>query len=174
LPDVKQKAWVRDPIDAFAMAGLEKVGLSPSPEADRYELIRRVSLDLVGLPPTPEEVERFVNDPDPDAYEKLVDRLQANPHYGERWARMWLDCARYADSAGYGSDPLRKTCFRYRDWVINAFNRNLPYDRFTIEQIAGDLLPNPTTDQLIATCFNRNSMTTPRAAPTPKSSAWRR
>jgi mono/diheme cytochrome c family protein len=159
LPGVKKKEWVRNPIDAFVLARLEKEGLCPSPEADRYTLIRRLSLDLIGLPPTPAETQAFVNDNAPDAYEKLVDRLQSNPHYGERWARMWLDCARYADSAGYGSDPLRMTCSRYRDWVIQAFNNNLPYDRFTVEQIAGDLLPNPTTDQLIATGFNRNTMT---------------
>ncbi|MDB5355849.1 MAG: hypothetical protein JWN24_2302 [Phycisphaerales bacterium] len=159
LPDVKRKDWVRNPIDAFVLARLEKEGLAPNPEADRYTLIRRLSLDLIGLPPTAQEVEAFVSDKSPDAYEKLVDRLQANPHYGERWSRMWLDCARYADSAGYGSDPLRMTCFRYRDWVIAAFNQNLSYDRFTVEQIAGDLLPNPTTEQLIATGFNRNTMT---------------
>jgi uncharacterized protein DUF1549/uncharacterized protein DUF1553/cytochrome c/F5/8 type C domain-containing protein len=159
LPEVKTPGWVRNPVDAFILARLEKAGLKPSPEADRYTLIRRVSLDLTGLPPTPEEVEAFVNDRSPDAYEKVVDRLLASPHYGERWARMWLDLARYADSAGYGSDPLRLNIWPYRDWVIGAFNRNLPYDRFTIEQIAGDLLPNPTPDQLVATAFHRNTMT---------------
>ncbi|HZL34241.1 MAG TPA: DUF1553 domain-containing protein [Tepidisphaeraceae bacterium] len=159
LPDVKQKDWCINPIDRFVLAKLEQTGLAPAPAADRYTLCRRVYLDLIGIPPSPPESDAFVNDTSPDSYEKLVDRLLSNPHYGERWARMWLDCARYADSAGYGSDPLRKTCSRYRDWVIQAFNRDLPYDRFTIEQIAGDLLPHPTTDQLIATGFNRNTMT---------------
>jgi hypothetical protein len=158
VPAVKQKDWVRSPIDAFVLARLEKEGLTPSKEADKHALIRRVSLDLVGLPPTPEEVKQFVEDTSPDAYEKLVDRLLASPAYGERWARVWLDLARYADSKGHGSDPLR-TIWLYRDWVINAYNRNLPYDRFTVEQLAGDLLPNPTQDQLIATAFHRNTMT---------------
>ena len=159
LSAVKNQGWVRNPIDRFILARLEKEGLKPSPEADRYALIRRLSLDLIGLPPTPHEVEEFVADKSPDAYEKLVDRLMDNPHYGEKWARHWLDLARYADSAGYGSDPLRYTTYRWRDWVINAFNQNKPYDQFTTEQIAGDLLPHPTTDQLIATAFNRNTMT---------------
>jgi hypothetical protein len=159
LPQVKTSGWVRNPVDAFILARLEKEGLRPSPPADRYTLIRRVSLDLTGLPPTPEEVQAFVNDRAPDAYEKVVDRLLQSPHYGERWARMWLDLARYADSAGYGSDPLRLNIWPYRDWVIDAFNRNLPYDQFTVEQIAGDLLPNPTQEQLVATAFHRNTMT---------------
>jgi hypothetical protein len=159
LPIVKNAAWARSPIDRFILARLEREGLTPSPPADRYTLLRRVSLDLIGLPPTPQEVADFVNDRSPNAYEKVVDRLLASPHYGEKWARMWLDLARYADSAGYGSDPLRPNLWPYRDWVINAFNRNLPYDRFTIEQLAGDLLPNPTQDQLIATAFHRNTMT---------------
>jgi mono/diheme cytochrome c family protein len=160
LPENLQHAsWPRNDIDRFILARLEEKGFAPSPEADRYTLIRRASLDLLGLPPTPAEVDAFVSDPSPDAYGKLLDRLLANPHFGERWARMWLDLARYADSAGYGSDPLRKTIYRYRDWLIDAFNRNLPYDRFTVEQIAGDLLPHPTTDDLIATAFNRNTMT---------------
>jgi mono/diheme cytochrome c family protein len=159
IPKVLDSSWVRNPIDNFVLAKLEQEGLKPSPEADRYTLIRRLSFDLIGLPPTPQEVQEFVNDRSPDAYEKLVDRLQANPHYGEKWARHWLDLGRYADSSGYGSDPLRYTTYRWRDWVINALNENKPYDQFTIEQIAGDLLPNPTTDQLIATAFNRNSMT---------------
>ena len=158
VPAVKQKDWARTPIDQFVLARLEKEGLTPSKEADRHALIRRVSLDLVGLPPTPDEVKRFVEDASPDAYEKLVDRLLASPAYGERWARVWLDLARYADSKGHGSDPLR-TIWLYRDWVINALNRNLPYDKFTVEQIAGDLLPNATQDQLVATAFHRNTMT---------------
>ncbi|HEX8915382.1 MAG TPA: DUF1553 domain-containing protein [Humisphaera sp.] len=150
---------VRNPIDAFVLAKAYAAGLKQSPEADRPALIRRVSFDLTGLPPTPAEVDAFVADQSPDAYEKVVDRLLASPHFGERWARTWLDLARYADSKGYGSDPLRFTIHPYRDWVINAFNRNLPYDRFTVEQLAGDLLPNPTQDQLVATAFHRNTMT---------------
>jgi hypothetical protein len=159
IPAVNDIGWARNPIDHFILAKLAQESLKPSPEADRYTLIRRLTLDLIGLPPTPHEVEEFVGDKAPDAYEKLVDRLQANPHYGEKWARHWLDLARYADSAGYGSDPLRYTTYRWRDWVIEAFNQNKPYDEFTTEQIAGDLLPNPTTAQLIATAFNRNTMT---------------
>ncbi|MEA3211967.1 MAG: hypothetical protein QOE70_5024 [Chthoniobacter sp.] len=147
------------PIDAFVWKKLEQQGLAPSPEADRPTLIRRVSLDLTGLPPTPEEVGAFVNDPGADAYERLVDRLLASPAFGERWAKMWLDLARYADSTGYGSDKFRLNIWPYRDWVINAFNRNLPYDQFTIEQLAGDLLPNATPDQIAATAFHRNTMT---------------
>ncbi len=149
---------IRNPIDAFILARLEKEKLSPQPEADRHALIRRVSLDLTGLPPTPEEADAFANDKSPDAYEKLVDRLLASSAYGEHWARQWLDLARYADSAGYADDPLR-TIWPYRDWAIRAFNRNLPFDQFTIEQFAGDLLPNATQDQLIATAFHRNTMT---------------
>ena len=157
LPAVKQKDWVRSPIDAFILARLEKEGLTASKEADRHSLIRRVSLDLTGLPPTQEQVKQFVEDTSPDAYEKLVDRMLASPAYGERWARVWLDLARYADSKGHGSDPLR-TIWLYRDWVIKAFNANMPYVRFNTEQIAGDLLPNPSQDQLIATAFHRNTM----------------
>ena len=149
---------VQNPIDAFVFSRLEKENLSPQPEADRHALIRRVSLDLTGLPPTPEEADGFVNDPSPDAYGKLVDRLLASSAYGEHWGRAWLDLARYADSAGYADDPPR-TIWAYRDWVIRAFNANMPFDQFTIEQIAGDLLPNATEDQLIATAFHRNTMT---------------
>lgn len=156
--DPKAIAWVKNPIDAFLLARLQKEGLSPSAEADRYALIRRVTLDLTGLPPTIAEVDAFVNDRSPDAYEKLVDRLLARPAFGEHWARMWLDLARYADSAGYADDPLR-TIWKYRDWVIGAFNSNMPFDQFTIEQLAGDLLPNATDDQRIATAFHRNTMT---------------
>jgi hypothetical protein len=136
---------------------LRKEGIKPSVEADRYALARRVHLDLIGLPPTPEALQAFVEDASPDAYEKMVDRVLADPGYGERWARVWLDLARYADSKGYGSDPLR-VIWRYRDWVIDAFNRNLPYDQFTIEQLAGDLLPEATPDQILATAFHRNTM----------------
>ena len=159
LPDVRTKAWPRNGIDYWILARLEKEGLKPSPEADRYTLLRRVSLDLRGLPPSPREVERFIQDPAADAYDSAVDRLLNDPAFGERWARMWLDQARYADSAGYGSDPLRQNIWRYRDWVISAFNRNLPYDQFTIAQIAGDLLPDPTLEQRMATAFHRNTMT---------------
>ena len=158
-PAVNDSVWVRNPIDNFVLDGLTKAGLKPSPEADRYTLVRRLYLDLIGIPPTPAQVHQFVADTAPDAYERLVDGLMSNPHYGEKWARQWLDLARYADSAGYGSDPLRYTTWRWRDWVIDALNQNKPYDQFTIEQIAGDLLPHPTTDQLIATAFNRNTMT---------------
>jgi hypothetical protein len=164
LPAVRNNTWPRHGLDYFVMARLEGRGgvtppLQPTAEADRYTLLRRVSLDLRGLPPTPEEVRAFVKDTSADAYEKAVDRFLEDPAYGERWARMWLDLARYADSAGYGSDPLRPHIWRYRDWVIDAFNRNLPYDRFTIEQLSGDLLPHPTMEQRIATAFHRNTMT---------------
>ncbi len=157
LPLVKGAGWPRGTVDRFILARLESDGLSPSPEADRYTLLRRVSLDVTGLPPSPADVEAFAADESPDAYERLVDRLLADGAYGERWARVWLDLARYADSKGYGSDPLR-TIHRYRDWVIDAFNRNLPYDRFTIEQLAGDLLPDASQDQVLATAFHRNTM----------------
>ncbi|MCE9528670.1 MAG: DUF1553 domain-containing protein [Planctomycetales bacterium] len=159
LPEVKQKDWPKSHIDTFILAKLEQAGLAPMPPADKYTLIRRVSLDLRGLPPTPQEVEEFVKDADPKAFEKLVDKFLADPAYGERWARMWMDQARYADSRGYGSDPLRPNIWRYRDWIIDAFNANKPYDQFTTEQIAGDLLPNATLDQKVATAFHRNTMT---------------
>ncbi len=157
LPQVKMSSWVRNPVDAFLLARLEKEGLAPSPEAPKEILIRRLSLDLIGLPPTPEEVDSFVADKSANAYEKLVDHLLASPHFGERWANMWLDLARYADTNGYESDEPR-TQWAWRDWVINAFNRNMPFDRFTIEQLAGDLLPNATEDQKIATGFHRNTL----------------
>jgi len=159
LPDVQQKDWPINPIDYFVLKKLEQKQLKPNPMADRYTLIRRLSFDLRGLPPTPQEVAAFLADRRPDAYEKLVDRFLADNAYGERWARVWLDLARYADSRGYGSDPLRENIWRYRDWVIGAFNRNLPYDQFTIEQLAGDLLPDSTLDQKVATAFHRNTMT---------------
>jgi hypothetical protein len=157
LPAVKNTSWLRNPIDSFVLAKLESEGLKPTPEAGRATLLRRVSLDLTGLPPTPAEVDAFVGDTSPDAYEKQVDRLLASPHYGEKWARHWLDAARYADSDGYEKDKPRFVWF-YRDWVINAFNRNLPYNEFIVDQIAGDLLPNATQDQKVATGFLRNSM----------------
>ncbi|HVL39091.1 MAG TPA: PSD1 and planctomycete cytochrome C domain-containing protein, partial [Fimbriimonadaceae bacterium] len=157
LPSVRKGAWVRNAIDRFVLARLEQEGLAPRAEAPRTTLIRRLSLDLIGLPPTPAEVENFLGDRRPDAYDRLVDRLLASPHYGEHMARKWLDLARYADTHGYEKDPMR-TAWRYRDWVIDAFNRNLSFDRFTIDQLAGDLLPNASLDQLIATGFHRNTM----------------
>lgn len=153
-PEVGDGSWPANEIDAFVLARLESEGLSPSPEADRVTLIRRVSLDLVGLPPTPEEVEQFLNDSAPDAYERLVDRLLAKPQFGERWASLWLDLARYADSVGFQSDLLHVN-WPYRDWVVDAMNDDMPFDQFTIEQLAGDLLPEPTIDQRIATGFHR-------------------
>ncbi len=157
VPQVKNASWPRNPIDNFILAKLESEGLKPSPEAGKRTLIRRVYLDLIGLPPTPAEVDVFVSDQSPDAYEKVVDRLQDSPRYGERWARPWLDLARYADSNGYEKDNPR-VAWEYRDWVIRALNADMPFNEFTIEQIAGDMLPNPTKDQLIATGFHRNSM----------------
>jgi hypothetical protein len=155
-PAVKDRAWVRTPIDNFILARLEKEGIKPSPEADRVTLVRRLSLDLTGLPPTPEQVQEALNDQSDSWYEKVVDRLLASPHYGERWGRMWLDMARYADSHGYTIDAAR-SIWPYRDWVIGAYNRDLPFDQFTIQQLAGDLLPNATIDQKIATGFHRNT-----------------
>jgi len=155
LPVVGNESWPKNDIDRFVLARLEKEGLNPSPEADRATLIRRVSLDLTGLPPSPAEVDAFLADQSPNAYEKIVDRLLASPRYGERMATPWLDGARYADTSGYQSDGER-FMWRWRDWVIDAFNRNLPFDQFTIQQIAGDMLPNATLDQKIASGFNRN------------------
>jgi mono/diheme cytochrome c family protein len=155
-PAVKDTAWVRNAIDRFILARLEKEGIAPSAEAPRATLARRLFLDLIGLLPSPEEVDAFVRDSAPDAYEKLVDRLLASPHYGERWGRHWLDLARYADSNGYSIDAPR-SIWKYRDWVIAAFNRDLPFDRFVTEQLAGDLLPGATTEQRIATGFHRNT-----------------
>jgi hypothetical protein len=157
VPAVKNKAWTRNPIDNFILAKLEKENLAPAPEADKTTLLRRLSLDLIGLPPTPEEVDAFLKDPSPKAYEKQVERLLSSSHYGERWARHWLDAARYADSDGFEKDKMRAVWF-YRDWVINALNQDKPYDQFIIEQIAGDLLPNATQEQKVATGFLRNSM----------------
>ncbi|HXG64641.1 MAG TPA: DUF1553 domain-containing protein [Blastocatellia bacterium] len=157
LPKVSNAAWPRNPIDYFILARLEREGLKPSPEADKITLLRRVHYDLTGLPPTPAEVDAFLADKSPDAYEKRVDQLLHSPHYGERMAMQWLDLARYADTHGYHIDSHRDM-WPWRDWVINAFNRNLPFDQFTIEQLAGDLLPEATLDQKIATGFNRNHM----------------
>ena len=158
-PQVTQQNWVRNPIDQFILARLEAEGLAPAPEADRRTLARRLSLDLTGLPPKPEQVEAFVNDQSSDAYEKYVDRLMRTPQWGEHRARYWLDAARYADTHGIHFDNYREI-WAYRDWVINAYNRNLPFDQFTIEQLAGDLLPQPTLEQKIATGFNRCNITT--------------
>ncbi|MDQ3650713.1 MAG: PSD1 and planctomycete cytochrome C domain-containing protein [Acidobacteriota bacterium] len=157
LPPIKNRAWVQNPVDCFILARLEREQLTPSPAASKETLARRLSLDLTGLPPTIAEVDRFLVDRSPDAYEKLVERLLSSPHYGERWGRHWLDAARYADSDGYEKDKTRQVWF-YRDWVINALNRDLPYDRFIIEQLAGDLLPGAAQEQVVATGFLRNSM----------------
>jgi hypothetical protein len=159
VPAVKNAAWVRTPIDAFLLAGMERDGLAPSPEADRITLLRRLSFDLTGLPPTPEEADAFVADKDPAALEKAADRLLASPHYGERMALFWLDQVRFADSRGYHSDNPRKVA-PYRDYVIRAFNDNLKFDQFTLEQLAGDLLPSPTLAQRIASGYNKLNQTT--------------
>jgi hypothetical protein len=157
LPAVRNEKWARNPIDRFVLARLEREGLAPSPEADRATLLRRLSFDLTGLPPTPAEIDAFLADKSANAYEKQVDRLLALPQYGERMAMQWLDLARYADTHGYHIDSHRDM-WKWRDWVIDAFNRNLPFDRFGIEQLAGDLLPNATVEQKLATGFNRNHM----------------
>ncbi|HEV7223691.1 MAG TPA: DUF1553 domain-containing protein [Pirellulales bacterium] len=159
LPPVRNQAWVRNPIDAFILAKLEARGLQPAPEADRRTLARRLSLDLTGLPPDAKDVAAFVNDASPDAYEKFVDHLMSSAHWGEHRGRYWLDAARYADTHGIHFDNYREI-WSYRDWVIGAFNRNLPFDQFTIEQLAGDLLPNRTLEQQVASGFNRCNITT--------------
>jgi mono/diheme cytochrome c family protein len=155
VPEVTERGWSQHPIDRFLYARLQKEKLAPSPEATKEILLRRLSLDLIGLPPTPAEIDAFLKDDSPQAYEKQVDRLLASPHYGERMALMWLDFARYADSNGFQTDGSRYM-WPWRDWVIHAFNNNLPFDQFTVEQLAGDLLPQPTSQQLLATGFNRN------------------
>jgi hypothetical protein len=174
-PDVRGADWVRTPIDRFVLARLEKEGLTPSPEAPLETLVRRVSLDLIGLPPSPQEVDDVLADAARDgkdmAYGRLVDRLLASPHYGERWARPWLDLARYADSQGFEKD-LPRVMWKYRDWVIDALNGDMPFDRFTIEQIAGDMLPSPTPDQLIASGFHRNAMTNEEGGVDPEESRY--
>ena len=157
-PAVQHADWVRNPIDAYVLARLEEANIEPSPRADRTTLIKRLSYDLIGLPPTPDEADAFLADESATAYESLVNRLLAAPHFGERWGRHWLDKARFADTNGYESDTTR-TIWPFRDWVIDAINRDLPFDQFTIEQIAGDLLPASTTDQVLATAFHRNTMT---------------
>ena len=156
-PAVNGESWLRNDIDRFILDKLERNGLKPSLEAERDTLVRRVYLDLIGLPPTPEEADAFVGDKSPEAYGNLVDRLLKSPRYGERWARAWLDLARYADTNGYEKDRSR-VIWPYRDWVIMALNEDMPFDQFTIEQIAGDMLPNPTPSQIIATGFHRNTM----------------
>ncbi len=161
LPQVEPvagEAWPRNAIDHFVLAKLQSEGLTPSPEAAKATLARRMSLDLIGLPPTWEEVQQFVQDESPDAYDTLVDRLLQSPHFGERMAMVWLDAARYSDTDGYQGDGTR-TNWPWRDWVIDAYNRDMPFDQFTIEQFAGDLLPNATSEQQLATCFHRNHMT---------------
>ncbi len=155
-PEVKDAGRARNPIDRLILAPLERDGIAPSPEADRVTLLRRVSLDLIGLPPTVAEVDAFLLDDRPDAYERAVDRLLASPHFGERWARPWLDLARYADSNGYSIDGPR-SIWKYRDWVIDALNQDMPFDEFAVEQLAGDLLPDATLDQKVATGFHRNT-----------------
>ena len=156
LPKVKG-TWAQSPIDKFIVARLEKEGLKPSPEADKVTLLRRLSLDLIGLPPTPEEIDAFINDKSKDAFQKQVERLLKSPHYGEKWGRQWLDAARYADSDGFEKDKSRSVWF-YRDWVVKAFNSDMPYDQFVIAQLAGDQLPKRTQDDIVATGFLRNSM----------------
>lgn len=158
VPEIPPGGGARTDIDRFILARLSKEGLAFMPEADRYALVRRLTLDLTGLPPTIEEADAFAKDQDPAAYDKVVDRLLASPAYGERWGRVWLDLARYADSQGYAEDKAR-VIWAFRDWVIQALNDNMPFDQFTIEQIAGDLLPNPTQKQLEATAFHRNTLT---------------
>ncbi len=159
VPAVKQSSWIRNPIDGFVLARLEKEGTSPSGEASPTTLLRRLKLDLLGLPPTPAELTEWLADTSPGAYEKWIDRFLRSPHYGERWARPWLDLAHYADSDGYEKDSVRPGAWRFRHWVINALNNGMPFDQFTIEQLAGDLLPGPTTEQKVATGFLRNTLT---------------
>ena len=171
IPSVRLASWPRLPIDRFVLAELERSGLAPSPEAGKAALLRRVTLDLIGLPPTRAELDAFLSDSSPDAYERVVDRLLASPHYGERWARPWLDLARYADTNGYEKDN-RRAIWKYRDWVIDALNRDMPFDQFTIEQIAGDMLANATTDQKIASGFHRNAMTNEEGGTDPDESLY--
>ncbi len=157
LPAVKNQKWVANPVDRFILAKLEENGLEPAAPASKQQLMRRLYLDITGLPPSVKEIDAYLADKSPNAYAKLVDKLLASPHYGERWGRHWLDAARYADSDGFEKDKPRFVWF-YRDWVVKALNSDLPYNQFIIDQIAGDLLPNPTQDQLVATGFLRNSM----------------
>ncbi|MEW6157694.1 MAG: DUF1549 domain-containing protein, partial [Verrucomicrobiota bacterium] len=153
-PSVKNKRWIRSPVDRFILAALEREGVSPAPAATRETLIRRASFDLIGLPPTLEEIDAFVNDRSPDAWVRLIDRLLASPHYGERWGRHWLDVARFAETDGFELDAVRPHAWRYRDYVIDSFNRDKPYDRFIREQLAGDEFFPEQPDALMATAFN--------------------
>ena len=171
LPPVESKSWPRNEIDRFVLARLEEEGLVPSTEASRETLLRRLSLDLTGLPPSPEQRESFLSATGPEAYEDLVDSLLDSPHYGEKWARFWLDLARYADSDGFRGDNFRPHAWRYRHWVIGAFNEDMPFDQFTLEQIAGDLLPERTVDQHVATGFHRNTPTNTEGGSDPEE--WR-
>jgi hypothetical protein len=171
VPAGSDDTWARNAIDRFVLARLEKEKLAPSAEASRAALLRRVSLDLIGLPPTPEELDAFLADRSADAYEKAVDRLLASPHYGERWARPWLDLARYADTNGYEKDN-RRSIWKFRDWVIDALNKDMPFDAFTVEQIAGDMLPNASVDQKIASGFHRNAMTNEEGGVDPEESRY--
>jgi hypothetical protein len=159
VPNVANAGWVKTPIDAFILARLEKEGIAPSPEADKATLLRRLCLELLGLPPTPQMLDQFLRDTGSDAYERLVDSLLESPHYGERWGRYWLDAARYADSDGYEKDTGRPHAWRFRNWVIDALNKDMPFDEFTIEQLAGDLLLGAKLDQKVATGFHRNTLT---------------
>ncbi|MBL7650084.1 MAG: DUF1549 domain-containing protein, partial [Candidatus Hydrogenedentes bacterium] len=154
-PAVKNTAWVKTPIDAFILDKLEAKGIQPSPATDKLALIRRATYDLTGLPPTPEEIDSFVNDKDPAAYEKLIDKLLASPHYGEKWARHWLDVVRFAETNGYERDGPKPFAWRYRDYVIRSLNSDKPYDLFIKEQLAGDELPGENPDAIIATGFYR-------------------
>jgi mono/diheme cytochrome c family protein len=158
VPEVSNLGWCRNPVDRFVHARLDRAGLHPSQEAGRVTLLRRLSLDLLGLPPSASQVEEFQADARPDAYERVVERMLASPHFGERWARPWLDLVRYADSDGYEDDRYRPDAWRYRDWVIDALNRDMPFDRFTAEQLAGDLLPGASAEQKTASGFHRMSM----------------
>ena len=170
-PTVRDATWPRSSIDHFVLARLEQEGIEPAPEAPRTTLIRRLHLDLTGLPPTPAEVDAFLADESRDAYRNLVDHLLASPHFGERWGRQWLDLARYGDSNGFRGDQFRPHAWRYRHWVINAFNSDMPFDRFTIEQMAGDLLPGRTAEQHVATGFHRNTPTNTEGGSDPEE--WR-
>ena len=157
-PQVNDQAWYKNDIDRFILAKLETIGLSPAPQANRVALIRRAFYDLTGLPPSPEEVDAFVSDTRPQAWSELIDRLLASPHYGERWGRHWLDLVRYADTNGFERDGDKPASWRYRDWVIAAFNSDKPYDRFLTEQLAGDELPDRSFDTMVATGYYRLGM----------------
>ncbi len=171
IPTIQNTEWIKSPIDAFVLERLNRDDMKPAPAATKEVLIRRLSLDLIGLPPTPDEVANFVNNKAENAYELLVDRLLASPHYGERWARLWLDLARYADTDGFNFDKQR-VMWPWRDWVIKAFNNDMPFNQFTIEQLAGDLLPNATQDQRLASGFHRNTMVNTEGGVDPEEARW--